>query len=75
MRYRGVARGLDERCGEWPPIRCEIVVMDEPTRTPPPKTVCGFTAGPGSYPVVEEWPQPWEARAALKAQAKRGGKP
>jgi hypothetical protein len=57
----------DDCCGEWPPIKCEIVNLDEfEVKDRGLRTVCGLPAGPGDMPVVDEWPQPWEKRAARR---------
>jgi hypothetical protein len=54
----------DDVYGEWPPIRCIIVNLDE-INTPKSsalKTICGKPWEPGCVPSVEEWPLPWERK-------------
>lgn len=58
----------EDRCGEWPPIKCVIVNLDEVESKKPGglQTICGKPLEPGCVPSLEEWPQPWEKRAARK---------
>jgi hypothetical protein len=52
----------NEFFGEWPPISCIIINLDEinAPASSSLKTICGKPLEPGCVPSIEEWPLPPE---------------